>query len=125
MRAFYILFFLLFSCSQVLYNHDDAMSMLISKQMVIERFGEPTQIINQDNFVEYYYDFGVFEERSQNFDQKISTVSNYEGTYTTPNWESETQYRLTRTKKYLKFRLNGDKVIYWESQGVKFPVKKN
>ena len=50
MRAFYILFFLLFSCSQVLYNHDDAMSMLISKQMVIERFGEPTQIINQDNF---------------------------------------------------------------------------
>ena len=125
MRAFYILFFLFFSCSQVLYNHDDAMSMLISKQMVIERFGEPTQIINQDNFVEYYYDFGVFEERSQNFDQKISTVSDYEGPYTTPNWESETQYRLTRTKKYLKFRLNGDKVIYWESQGVKFPVKKN
>jgi len=125
MRAFYILFFLLFSCSQVLYNHDDAMSMLISKQMVIERFGEPTQIINQDNFIEYYYDFGVFEERSQNFDQKISTNSNYEGPYTTPNWESETQYRLTRTKKYLKFRLNGDKVIYWESQGVKFPVKKN
>ncbi len=101
------------------------MSMLISKQMVIDRFGEPTQIINQDNFIEYYYDFGVFEERSQNFDQKISTVSNYEGPYTTPNWESETQYRLTRTKKYLKFRINGDKVIYWESQGVKFPVKKN
>jgi hypothetical protein len=44
--------------------------MLISKQMVIERFGEPTQIINQENFIEYYYDFGVFEERSQNFDQK-------------------------------------------------------
>ena len=95
------------------------MSMLISKAMVIERFGEPTQIINQENY------FGVFQERSQNFDQKISTVSDYEGPYTTPNWESETQYRLTMTKKYLKFRLNGDKVIYWESQGVKFPVKKN
>ena len=93
--------------------------------MVIERFGEPTQIINQENHIEYYYDFGVFEERSQNFDQKISTVSNYEGPYTTPGWELETQYRLTRTKKYLKFRLNEDKVIYWESQGVNFPVKKN
>ena len=71
MKAYYILFFLLFSCSQVLYNHDDAMSMLISKQMVIDRFGEPTQIINQDNFIEYYYDFGVFEERSQNFEDVI------------------------------------------------------
>tara|TARA_S200000501_G_C20694688_1_gene686759 strand:- start:470 stop:772 length:303 start_codon:yes stop_codon:yes gene_type:complete len=99
--------------------------MLTSKAMVIERFGEPTQIINQENYIEYYYDYGVFEERSQNFDQKISTVSNYEGPYTTPGWELETQYRLTRTKKYLKFRLNGDKVIYWESQGVNFPVKKN
>ena len=48
------------------------MSMLISKQMVIERFGTPNY--NQDNFIEYYYDFGVFKKDLQNFDQKISTV---------------------------------------------------
>ena len=37
---------------------------------------------------------------------------------------AETQYRLKTTKKYLKFQTCGDKVIYWESQAVNFPVKK-
>ena len=28
------------------------------------------------------------------------------------------------TKKYIKFHIVGEKVIYWESQAVNFPVKK-
>ena len=88
-----ILFFLfLVSCSNILFNHDDAMSMLTTKQLVIDKFGEPTEITKTNDYDEYYYDFGVFEERV--------------------------------SSKYIKFHLIGDKVIYWESQNVKFPVKK-
>ena len=124
MRTYYILFFLFFSCSQVLYNHDDAMSMLISKAMVIERFGEPTQIISQDNYTEYYYDFGVFTERLNYFSKQISTVSKSDSLYSVADNELPTQYRIKTTKKYIKFHIVGEKVIYWESQAVNFPVKK-
>ncbi len=127
MKCFsYIIFLFIFlSCSNILYKHDDAMSMLNTKTQVIDRFGQPSNITKGVEYDEYYYDFGVFQERSQNFNPIISTVSDYEGPYSPANWDQETQYRLTRTNKYLKFRITGDKVIYWESQGVNFPVKKN
>ena len=35
----YILLIFIFSCSNILYNHNDAMSMLVSKDLVLERFG--------------------------------------------------------------------------------------
>ncbi|MBT4833786.1 MAG: hypothetical protein HOJ26_04145, partial [Cryomorphaceae bacterium] len=35
------------------------------------------------------------------------------------------QFRIQVSSKYVKFHLVGDKVIYWESQNVKFPTKKN
>ena len=41
----YILLIFIFSCSNILYNHNDAMSMLVSKDLVLERFGTPTDII--------------------------------------------------------------------------------
>ena len=55
-----ILLFII-SCSNILYNHNDSMSMLTSKQMVIEKFGEPTFLTTKDDFDEYYYDFGILE----------------------------------------------------------------
>ena len=41
-----ILALLLIGCSnsKVLYTHSDNMSRLVSKQLVIDRFGEPTSI---------------------------------------------------------------------------------
>ena len=123
----YYLFILLFiiSCSNILYNHNDSMSMLTSKQMVIEKFGEPTILTNRDDFDEYYYDFGIFRERVNYFDPKISLVSKGDSVYSAVNNEVESQFRIKITKKYIKFHIKGEKVIYWESQAVNFPTKKN
>tara|TARA_B100000035_G_C21009412_1_gene558867 strand:- start:1304 stop:1693 length:390 start_codon:yes stop_codon:yes gene_type:complete len=122
----YILVSALFiSCSNILYNHNDAMSMLTTKQLVIDRFGEPTQIINTDDYDEYYYDFGVFTERVNYFAPQISTVSERDSVYNLSQIEVKPQYRIKTTNKYLKFHIQGEAVIYWESQAVNFSVKKN
>ena len=118
-----LIFLFLFSCSNILYNHDDAMSMLTTKKLVIDKFGEPTEVIKTNDYDEYYYDFGVFEERVNYFDPQISVVSAQPKVSKIEN-EFVPQYRITVSSKYIKFHLIGEKVIYWESQNVKFPVKK-
>ncbi len=122
----YIFFsILLLSCSNILYKHNEAMSMLNTKNLVLDRFGPPTDIIEGDEYDEYYYDFGVFTERVNFFDPQISTVSKIDSVYNSTQREIKAQYRIKTTNKYLKFRIQGDAVIYWESQAVNFPVKKN
>ena len=118
-----LIFFFLVSCSNILYNHNDSMSMLTSKQLIIDKFGDPTDISNMSDYDEYYYDFGVFEERLNFFDPQISTVSTQAKVSNIEN-EFQPQYRINISSKYIKFRLVGDKVIYWESQNVNFPTKK-
>ena len=118
-----LIFLFLFSCSNILYNHDDAMSMLTTKKLVIDKFGEPTDITKMTDYDEYYYDFGVFEERLNFFDPQISTVSAQPKVSKIEN-EFQPQYRINVSLKYIKFRLVGDKVIYWESQNVNFSTKK-
>ncbi len=125
MRKHLLILLFIIGCSDILYNHNDTMSMLISKQMVIDRFGEPSSLTTKDGFDEYYYDFGVFEERVNYFDPKISLVSQKDSVYSAANSEVEPQFRMQVTKKYIKFHIKGEEVIYWESQAVNFPTKKN
>ena len=121
--AIILIFLFLVSCSNILYNHNDAMSMLTTKKLVIDKFGEPTEVIKTNDYDEYYYDFGVFEERVNYFDPQISVVSAQPKVSKIEN-EFVPQYRITVSSKYIKFHIVGDKVIYWESQNVKFPTKK-
>ena len=124
MYKFIFFFLFLVSCSDILYNHDDTMSMLTSKELVVEKFGDPTEITKTKDYDEYYYDFGVFEERVNYFDPQISTVTAQPKVSEIEN-EFVPQFRIQVSSKYVKFHLVGDKVIYWESQNVKFPTKKN
>ena len=102
------------------------MSMLTTKKLVIDKFGEPTDITKMTDYDEYYYDFGVFEERVNYFDPQISTVSRQsDSVYSPANVEVAPQFRIQLTQKYIKFHIAGDEVIYWESQAVNFPTKKN
>ncbi|PDH54645.1 MAG: hypothetical protein CNC90_00925, partial [Cryomorphaceae bacterium MED-G11] len=121
--AVILIFLFLVSCSNILYNHDDSMSMLTTKKLVIDKFGEPTDITKMTDYDEYYYDFGVFEERLNFFDPQISTVSAQPKVSKIEN-EFQPQYRINISQKYIKFHLVGDKVIYWESQNVNFSTKK-
>ena len=122
----YILFLFFFiSCSNILYKHSDAMSMLNTKSLVLERFGQPTDIIKADEYDEYYYDFGVFTERVNYYDPQISTVARADTLYYVSDNEVEPQYRIQVTNKYIKFHIKDESVIYWESQAVNFPIKKN
>ena len=101
------------------------MSMLNTKSLVLERFGQPTDIIKADEYDEYYYDFGVFTERVNFYDPQISTVARADTLYYVSDNEVEPQYRIQVTNKYIKFHIKDESVIYWESQAVNFPVKKN
>ena len=119
----FLTFFVL-SCSNILYNHYDTMSMLTKKQMVIDKFGEPTSITKTEDYDEYYYDFGVFEERVNYYDKKISTVIKSDSILRMQDRELMPQFRIKLTQKYIKFHINADDVIFWESQAVNFPTKK-
>ena len=118
-----LLFLFVIGCSntKVLYTHSDNMSRLITKQLVLDRFGEPTAISTDDNIDEYYYDFGVFNTRVNYYHPNISLVS--------PN-QSFSEYNMPMSYaersvyKYIKFKMIKDSVISWESSGVNFATKK-
>ena len=120
-KLFLFLFVIGCSNTKVLYTHSDNMSRLITKQLVLDRFGEPTAISTDDNIDEYYYDFGVFNTRVNYYHPNISLVS--------PN-QSFSEYNMPMSYaerslyKYIKFKMIKDSVISWESSGVNFATKK-
>ena len=117
-----LLFLFVIGCSntKVLYTHSDNMSRLITKQLVLDRFGEPTAISTKDNIDEYYYDFGVFNTRVNYYHPNISLVSPKQSfsEYTMPM-----SYAERSLYKYIKFKMIKDSVISWESSGVNFATK--
>jgi len=117
--------FTFISCSSVLYKHNDAMSMLTTKNLIIDRFGEPDRITKLENYDEFYYDFGEFREQTNYFDPKISLMTrNLDTLSYIADFESQSQFVTRFSKKYILFHIVDQKVIYWESQHVNFPVKK-
>ncbi len=123
----YLLIFVLLlnSCSEILFSHDDAMSMLKSKELVIKRFGEPNVVKQLEKYSEYYYDFGEFREQINYFDPKISLMTRrIDSLSYVADFESQSQYSIKISKKYILFHIVGDSVKYWESQNVNFPIKR-
>ena len=118
----YIFFSILFlSCSNILYKHNEAMSMLNTKNLVLERFGTPTDIIEGGEYDEYYYDFGVFNTRVNYYHPNISLVSPKQSF---AEYNMPMSYAERSLYKYIKFKMIKDSVISWESSGVNFATKK-
>ncbi len=118
-----LLFLFVIGCSntKVLYTHSDNMSRLITKQLVLDRFGEPTAISTEDNIDEYYYDFGVFNQRVNYYHPNISLVSPKQSFV---EYNMPMSYAERSLYKYIKFKMIKDSVISWESSGVNFATKK-
>ena len=118
-----LLFLFVIGCSntKVLYTHSDNMSRLIHKQLVLDRFGEPTAISTDDNIDEYYYDFGVFNTRVNYYHPNISLVSPKQSF---AEYNMPMSYAERSLYKYIKFKMIKDSVISWESSGVNFATKK-
>ena len=118
-----LLFLFVIGCSntKVLYTHSDNMSRLITKQLVLDRFGEPTAISTKDNIDEYYYDFGVFNTRVNYYHPNISLVSPKQSL---AEYNMPMSYAERSLYKYIKFKKIKDSVISWESSGVNFATKK-
>jgi len=118
-----LLFLFVIGCSntKVLYTHSDNMSRLITKQLVLDRFGEPTAISTDDNIYEYYYDFGVFNTRVNYYHPNISLVSPKQSF---AEYNMPMSYAERSLYKYIKFKMIKDSVISWESSGVNFATKK-
>ena len=117
-----LLFLFVIGCSntKVLYTHSDNMSRLITKQLVLDRFGEPTEISTEDNIDEYYYDFGVFNTRVNYYHPNISLVSPKQSF---SEYNMPMSYAERSLYKYIKFKMIKDSVISWESSGVNFATK--
>tara|TARA_B100000745_G_C19857470_1_gene285138 strand:- start:180 stop:488 length:309 start_codon:yes stop_codon:yes gene_type:complete len=96
------------------------MSRLITKQLVLDRFGEPTAISTDDNIDEYYYDFGVFNTRVNYYHPNISLVSPKQSF---SEYNMPMSYAERSLYKYIKFKMIKDSVISWESSGVNFATK--
>ena len=109
-----LLFLFVIGCSntKVLYTHSDNMSRLITKQLVLDRFGEPTAISTEDNIDEYYYDFGVFNTRVNYYHPNISLVSPKQSF---AEYNMPMSYAERSLYKYIKFKMIKDSVISWES----------
>ena len=118
-----LLFLFVIGCSntKVLYTHSDNMSRLITKQLVLDRFGEPTAISKEDNIDEYYYDFGVFNTRVNYYHPNISLVSPKQSF---AEYNMPMSFAERSLYKYIKFKMIKDSVISWESSGVNFATKK-
>ena len=118
-----LLFLFVIGCSntKVLYTHSDNMSRLITKQLVLDRFGEPTAISTEDYVDEYYYDFGVFNTRVNYYHPNISLVSPKQSF---AEYNMPMSYAERSLYKYIKFKMIKDSVISWESSGVNFATKK-
>ncbi|MFL2618863.1 MAG: hypothetical protein ACJ0OS_00630 [Candidatus Marisimplicoccus sp.] len=120
-KLFLFLFVIGCSNTKVLYTHSDNMSRLITKQLVLDRFGEPTAISTDDNIDEYYYDFGVFNTRVNYYHPNISLVSPKQSF---AEYNMPMSYAERSLYKYIKFKMIKDSVISWESSGVNFATKK-
>ncbi len=117
-----LLLLLLIGCSnsKILYTHSDNMSKLTTKQLVIDRFGEPASISSDGEIDEYYYDFGTWNQTVNYYDSKISLVG--ETSYS--EYQQPMRSAVRTEYKYVKFQIIKDSVIYWESKGVNFTTKK-
>jgi len=118
-----LLLLLLIGCSnsKILYTHSDNMSKLTTKQLVIDRFGEPASISSEGEIDEYYYDFGTFNQTVNYYDAKISLVN--ENT-SFAQYQQPMRSAVRTEYKYIKFKMIKDSVIRWESKGVNFATKK-
>jgi len=118
-----LLLLLLIACSnsKILYTHSDNMSKLTTKQLVIDRFGEPASISSEGEIDEYYYDFGTFNQTVNYYDAKISLVN--ENT-SFAQYQQPMRSAVRTEYKYIKFKMIKDSVIRWESKGVNFATKK-
>ena len=96
------------------------MSMLNTKNLVLERFGTPTDIIEGGEYDEYYYDFGTWNQTVNYYDPKMSLVG--ETSYS--EYQQPTTSTVRTEYKYVKFQMIKDSIIYWESKGVNFSTKK-
>ena len=70
--------------------------------------------------LEYYYDFGTWNQTVNYYDPKMSLVG--ETSYS--EYQQPTTSTVRTEYKYVKFQMIKDSIIYWESKGVNFSTKK-
>ena len=103
----------LFSCTKVIYTHEQVLNQYMAKPDVLKRFGIPTEKLTKDSTEEWLYRYDGYNTITQH------SVEEYHNTQTV----SVTEFN--RYKRYLifTFDLKGN-VIRNDFQGVDLTVKK-
>jgi hypothetical protein len=103
----------LFSCTKVIYTHEQVLNQYMAKPDVIKRFGIPTEKVTKDSTEEWLYRYDSYNTITQH------SIEEYHNTQTA----SVTEFN--RYKRYLifTFDLKGN-VIRNDFQGVDLSIKK-
>lgn len=116
-------------------THQQVMDGYKTKDQVIRKFGIPTTKKTEGEYEEWYYDFGTKTVTNGEYSQKSGTARNtgsVAGTtyYGNPAIISGSNSRsavagksisVTQDlKTYVKFTLQGDKVILWDTKGLDY-----
>lgn len=103
----------LFSCTKVVYTHDEVLSHYTNKQEVMKKFGPPTEKKISDTTEDWLYRYDSYNTITQH------TIEQYHNTQTA------TVIDFSNYKRYLVFNFDQKgNVIRCDFQGVDLTVKK-
>jgi hypothetical protein len=145
MKKYYLFLFILFytisSCSryviQTVTTHQEVMNSYKTKEQIIKKFGLPTIKKNEGKFEEWYYEFSAktitdgaaVSRTNTNRNGSVVGGSTYfgnpalvSGNNSRTNNTAQSRVITQEVKTYVKFTLEGDKVILWDSKGVDYGV---
>ncbi|MGZ3753405.1 MAG: hypothetical protein ACXVB0_09100 [Mucilaginibacter sp.] len=101
----------LFSCSKVIYTHEQVLDSYQTKQAVTKAFGKPTEKRLADSLEQWLYRFDTFRTRPVDVSQNVQTAAVTD---------------FSRYNRYLIFTFDrGGNVIRSDFKGVDLTVKKS
>jgi len=117
---------MLFSCSKVIYSHQQVMGKYENKEGVVNRFGLPTEIIKSDNTEEWVYDYDARSKDQKNGNLNKNELLNV--TYNAADSSSiiNTKHvaQFSQFKKFIKFTFDKKgNTLKWDSHGVNLSTR--
>lgn len=115
---------LLSSCSKTIYTHSTVMDQYTNKQLVVEKFGLPTEKRSGEGIEEWLYDYGTIS--TQRGYGNVNTNASVYGNTANVNSTGGYVTQFNQYPRYIKFTFNSRGLVTkWNTQGVDLSVKKS
>src|ERR1035437_8340487 len=117
---------LLFSCTKVIYSHQQIMGKYQNKEGVVNRFGLPTEIMNGDNSEEWVYNYDARSkaEKNSNLNKNESVSVSYNAANSSSKISTKYVAQFSQFKKFIKFTFDKKgNTLKWDSHGVNLSTR--